>query len=43
VVAQVPTQAGARNAAVAKNGTVFLAHNRQAKLSALVVASPNGK
>ena len=43
VVAQVPTQAGARNAAVAKNGTVFLAHNRQAKLSALVVASPSGK
>jgi DNA-binding beta-propeller fold protein YncE len=43
VVAQVPTQVGARNATVAKNGMVFLAHNRQAKLSALVVASPSGK
>jgi DNA-binding beta-propeller fold protein YncE len=42
VVAQVPTQAGARNAAVAKDGTVFLAHGGQAKLSALVVASPSG-
>lgn len=42
VVAQVPTQAGARNAAVAKNGTVFLAHGGQTKLSALVVVSPNG-
>ena len=40
VVAQVPTLAGARNAAVAKNGTVFLAHGGQTKLSALVVASP---
>lgn len=40
VVVQVPTQAGARNATVAKNGTVFLAHGGQTKLSALVVASP---
>jgi hypothetical protein len=43
VIAQVPTQAGARNGAVAKNGTVFLAHNGQTKLSALVVVSPIGK
>jgi hypothetical protein len=43
VVAQVPTQAGARNATVAKNGTVFLAHGGQTKLSALVVVSPSGK
>jgi DNA-binding beta-propeller fold protein YncE len=42
IVAQVPTQAGARNAAVAKDGTVFLAHGGGAKLSALVVASPSG-
>jgi len=43
VVAQVPTQAGARNGVVAKNGTVFLAHGGQTKLSALVVVSPSGK
>jgi DNA-binding beta-propeller fold protein YncE len=43
VVAQVPTQPGARNATVAKNGTVFLAHGGGAKLSALVVVSPSGK
>lgn len=42
VVAQVPTQAGARNAVVTKDGTVYLAHART-KLSALVVVSPNGK
>jgi len=38
VVVQVPTQAGARNATVAKNGV--LAYGGQTKLSALVVASP---
>jgi hypothetical protein len=43
IVAQVPTQQGARNAAVAKDGTVYLAHGGQTKLSALVVASPSGK
>jgi DNA-binding beta-propeller fold protein YncE len=43
VVAQVPTQAGARNGVVAKNGTIFLAHSAIAKLSALVVVSPSGK
>lgn len=43
VVAQVPTQAGARNATVARNGTVFLAHGGQTKLSALVIVSPGGK
>ena len=42
LVAQVPTQAGARNATVAKNGMVFLAHGGQSKLSALVVVSPGG-
>jgi hypothetical protein len=40
VVAEVPTRAGARNATVAKNGTVFLAHGGQSQLSALVVVSP---
>jgi len=43
IVAQVPTQEGARNAAVAKDGTVYLAHGGRTKLSALVVVSPNGK
>lgn len=43
VVAQVPTQAGARNCTVAKGGTVFLAHGGQVKLSALVVVSHSGK
>lgn len=42
VVAQVPTQAGARNATVSKDGTVYLAH-AGVKLSALIVASPAGK
>jgi phosphoribosylformylglycinamidine (FGAM) synthase-like enzyme len=41
-VAQVPTQAGARNAVVTKDGTVYLAH-AGVKLSALVVVSPSGK
>lgn len=39
VVAKVPTHQGARNAIVAKNGTVYLAHSR-AKLPALVVVTP---
>ena len=43
IVAQVPTQGGARNAAVAKDGTVYLAHGGRTKLSALVVVSPSGK
>jgi hypothetical protein len=42
VVAQVPTQPGARNGVVTKDGTVYLAHGG-AKLSALVVASPSAK
>jgi len=41
-VAQVPTPAGARNAVVTKDGTVYLAH-AGVKLSALVVVSPSGK
>jgi DNA-binding beta-propeller fold protein YncE len=43
VAAQVPTQAGARNAAVAKDGTVYLAHGGRTMLSALVVVSPSRK
>jgi hypothetical protein len=43
VVAQVPTPAGARNATVAKDGTVFLAHGGQAQISGLVVVTPRGK
>lgn len=43
VVAQVPTPAGARNATVAKDGTVFLAHGGQAQISGLVVVTPSGK
>jgi DNA-binding beta-propeller fold protein YncE len=43
VVAQVPTQAGARNGVVSKNGTVYLAHSGRTQLSALVVVSPSEK
>jgi DNA-binding beta-propeller fold protein YncE len=43
VVAQVPTQEGARNGVVTKNGTVYLAHGGGTKLSALVIVSPSGK
>jgi DNA-binding beta-propeller fold protein YncE len=43
IVAQVPTQEGARNATVAKDGTVYLAHGGRTKLSALVVVSPGRK
>jgi DNA-binding beta-propeller fold protein YncE len=43
VVAQVPTREGARNGVVGKNGTVYLAHSRLTKLSALVVVSPSGR
>jgi hypothetical protein len=43
VVAQVPTRDGARNATVARNGTVFLAHGGFARLNALVVVSPAHK
>jgi hypothetical protein len=42
VVAQVPTQAGARNGVVLKDGTVYLAH-AGVKLNALVVVSPKAK
>ncbi|HEY3884094.1 MAG TPA: hypothetical protein VGL62_02710, partial [Vicinamibacterales bacterium] len=42
VVAKVPTHAGARNATVAKNGTIYLAHSRT-KLPALVVVTPPRK
>jgi hypothetical protein len=41
-VAQVMTQNGARNAAVTKDGTVYLAHGGGVKLPALVVVSPSG-
>jgi len=43
IVAQVPTQEGARNGVLAKNGTLYLAHSGLTKLSALVVVSPSGK
>jgi DNA-binding beta-propeller fold protein YncE len=43
VVAQVPTQEGARNGVLAKNGTLYLAHSGLTKLSALIVVSPSGK
>jgi len=39
-VTHVPTQNGARNAVVAKNGTVYLAHGGGVRLPALVVVSP---
>ena len=39
-VAQVPTQNGARNGVVTKNGTVYLAHGGGVKLPALLVVSP---
>jgi len=40
VIAQIPTHAGARNGAVTKDGTVYLAHSALGKLSDLVVVSP---
>jgi DNA-binding beta-propeller fold protein YncE len=40
IVAHVPTQNGARNCVVTKDGTVFLAHGGGVKLPALVVVSP---
>src|SRR5262245_53858981 len=40
-VTQVPTQTGARNGVVTKDGTVYLAHGGGAKLPALVVVSPS--
>ncbi len=39
-VAEVPTQNGARNGVVTKDGIVYLAHGGGAKLPALVVVSP---
>lgn len=43
LVARITTPAGARNGVVTRDGTVFLAHGGQTKLSALVVVSPGGK
>jgi len=40
-VAQVPTQNGARNGVVTKDGTIYLAHGGGVKLPALVVVSPS--
>jgi DNA-binding beta-propeller fold protein YncE len=40
MVARVPTQNGARNGVVTKDGTVYLAHGGGVKLPALVVVSP---
>lgn len=39
-LAQVPTQNGARNCVVTKDGTVYLAHGGGVKLPALVVVAP---
>jgi hypothetical protein len=41
LVASVPTAAGARNPAVAKNGTVYLAHGGGVTSSDIVIASPS--
>lgn len=40
IIAQVPTQNGARNGVVTKDGTVYLAHGGGVRLPALVVVSP---
>ncbi len=40
VIAKTPTQVGARNGVVAKDGTVFLGHSGLATISDLVVATP---
>ena len=40
LAARVPTKPGARNAAVAAGGIVYLAHSSREKLSELVVVSP---
>jgi DNA-binding beta-propeller fold protein YncE len=40
IVAQVPTQNGARNGVVTKGGVVYLAHGGGVRLPALVVVSP---
>lgn len=42
-IAQVPTHDGVRNAVVAKDGTVYMAHSRFTNLSGLLVISPAGK
>jgi DNA-binding beta-propeller fold protein YncE len=42
-VAVVPTQEGARNGVVTKDGTVYLAHSQLGKLAGLVVVSPSRK
>jgi hypothetical protein len=39
----VPTQSGARNGVVTKDGTVYLAHSQLGKLAGLVVVSPSRK
>lgn len=43
LVASVPTAAGARNPAVAKNGTVYLAHGGGVVSNDLVVVTPVGR
>src|SRR5215470_6487845 len=42
-VGVVPTQEGARNGVVTKDGTVYLAHSQLGKLAGLIVVSPNTK
>ncbi len=43
VVAQVPTEKGARNPVITKNGTVYLAHSSSANLSDLLIVVPAAK
>ena len=42
-VAVVPTNEGARNGVVTKDGTVYLAHSQLGQLAGLVVVSPSRK
>lgn len=43
MIAQVPTNQGARNGVVTKDGTVYLAHSQLGQLAGLIVASPSRK
>jgi DNA-binding beta-propeller fold protein YncE len=43
IIAKVPTNLGARNGVVTKDGTVYLAHSQLGQLAGLIVASANRK
>jgi len=43
LIATAPTQEGARNGVVTKDGTVYLAHSQLGQLAGLVVVSPSRK